>query len=120
MVRPPQAQPVAMKGLRSSFIPAALLLVLLIGSLVLMSNATQDSKQFEQIYPTLFSINVLVLLVFLFVIGMNVQRVVRQYRSKATGSRLMVRMVAIFVVLSLVPVSVVYYFSLQFLENCYQ
>ena len=117
MVRPSQAQPDVMKGLRSSFIPAALLLVLLIGSLVLMSNATQDSKQFEQIYPTLFSINVLVLLVFLFVIGMNVQRVVRQYRSKATGSRLMVRMVAIFVVLSLVPVSVVYYFSLQFLEK---
>ena len=117
MVRPTQAQPAAMKGLRSSIIPAALLLVLLIGSLVLMSNATQDSRQFEQIYPTLFSINVLVLLVFLFVIGMNVQRVVRQYRSKATGSKLMVRMVAIFVVLSLVPVSVVYYFSLQFLEK---
>lgn len=117
MVKSPQAQPARIKGLRSGMIPASILLVLLIGSLVLMSNATQDSEQFEHIYPTLFSINVLVILVLLIMIGMNVSRVVRQYRSQATGSRLMVRMVAIFVVLSLVPVSVVYYFSLQFLEK---
>lgn len=107
----------SMKSLRSSILPASILLVLLIGSLVLMSNATQDSAQFEKLYPTLFSINVLVLLVLIYMIGVNVTRVVRQYRSQATGSRLTVRLVAIFVVMALLPVSVVYYFSLQFIER---
>ncbi len=117
MAKSSQARPTTIKGLGSGIIPALLLFVLLVGSLVLMSNATQDSAQFERLYPTLFAINVLVLLVLFFLIGMNVQRVVRQYRSQATGSKLTVRLVGIFVVLALVPVSIVYYFSLQFLER---
>lgn len=117
MVKNSQARPAAAKGLRAGIIPALLVIVLLVGSLVLMSNATQDSAQFEELYPTLFSLNLLVLLVLIILIGMNVHRVVRQYRNQATGSRLTVRLVAIFVMLALAPVSVVYYFSLQFLER---
>ncbi len=117
MVKTPQAQPAAPKGFRAGIIPAALVLVLLVGSLVLMSNATQDSAQFEKVYPTLFSLNLLVVLVLFVLISKNVLGVVREYRNQATGSRLTVRLVAIFVVLALVPVSVVYYFSLQFLER---
>jgi len=42
---------------------------------------------------------------------------VRQYRAGAAGSRLTVRLVLVFVVLSVIPVTIVYYFSLQFLQR---
>ncbi|NOY61700.1 MAG: HAMP domain-containing protein [Gammaproteobacteria bacterium] len=94
---------------------AALLLLLL--SLFMMSASTQNSTQFGRLYPTLLVINVLVLLLLCVFISINILRLYRQYRNKATGSRLTVRLVAMFVILTLMPVSVVYYFSLDFLRR---
>ena len=105
------------KRLGSSYIPAVLLMVLMIGSLVLMSDATQDSEQFGRMYSTLLAINVSVMIMLLVLIGVNVQRLIRQYRAQVMGSRLTLRLVRIFVILSLVPVLIVYYFSLQFLTK---
>jgi len=50
-------------------------------------------------------------------IGIDGVRLVRQHRRAATGSRLTVRLVVIFVVMALVPVSIVFYFSLGFLQK---
>jgi nitrogen fixation/metabolism regulation signal transduction histidine kinase len=106
-----------LKRLKSGFVPAALLIVLMVGSLFLMSSAMQNSEQFGRLYSTLLVINLAILLLLLILIGLNLQRVIRQYRSQATGSRLAARLVLIFVILSLAPVTVVYYFSLQFLTK---
>ena len=40
-----------------------------------------------------------------------------QYRVRAIGSRLTARMIGVFVLLTIIPVSVVYYFSLSFLHR---
>ncbi|NOY67530.1 MAG: HAMP domain-containing protein, partial [Gammaproteobacteria bacterium] len=48
---------------------------------------------------------------------LNLYKLVRQYRDGVAGSRLTVRLVLVFVILSVIPVSVVYYFSLQFLQR---
>ncbi len=105
-----------LRHLRTGLFPLALGLVLTFGSLLLLSDSIQDSDHFAQLYSTLFAINVVILLVLLGLIGFNVARVLRQYRRRITGSRLTVRLVVIFVVLSLLPVSVVYYVAYRFIN----
>ena len=82
-----------------------------------MSAATENSEQFGRLYIPLLLINLLGLVALLALIGTNISRLIRQYRTGATGSRLTVRLVVIFVVLALVPMSVVYYFSLRFIQR---
>jgi len=106
-----------LKRLGTGFFPVAVLSLLLLVSLYLMSAATQNSEQFGRIFFVLLVVNVLGLITLLVLIAANLIRLVRQYRSQATGSRLTARLVVIFVVLSLLPVSVLYYFSLGFIQR---
>ena len=109
--------PAALRRLLNGFLPILILFVVLLGSLDLMSAATENSEQFGRLYIPLLLINLLGLVALLALIGTNISRLIRQYRTGATGSRLTVRLVVIFVVLALVPMSVVYYFSLRFIQR---
>ena len=91
--------------------------VLLLASLVLMSNATEGSARFGQLYSVLLIINSLGLLILGGLITWNLIRLLTQVRQHRAGARLTVRMVAMFVILAVTPVIVVYYFSLQFLHK---
>lgn len=103
------------RSFRLQMLPAAILFVLMLGSLVLMSDATQDSIQFNRLYSTLLAINVVILVLMLSMILINMVSLWRQFRRRVTGSRLAVRLVVLFVCLALAPVSAVYYFSVQFI-----
>ncbi len=107
----------ALKRRFSGKTPIVLLLALLLGSLYLMSGATENSEQFGRIYIPLLIINGMILLLLLGLIGVKLGRLVRQYRNHATGSRLTARLVVMFVVLAVTPVSVLYYFSLGFIRH---
>ncbi len=106
-----------LRRLTSGRKPVALLFVLLLTSLSLMSAATQNSAMFGQLYSLLLAINVLALLLLLALIGRHLISLIRRYRDHEPGSRLTVRLVIMFVVLSVAPISVLYYFSLQFLNR---
>lgn len=97
------------------FWQAGLLLALLIPSLYLLHAATRDPERFSAIYPWLLVLAVVETFLLLALIGSNLWRLIMQYRSNATGSRLSVRMIVTFVVLSVTPVSVLYYFAVDFL-----
>ncbi len=105
-----------LRQLRTGLFPLALVLVLTFGSVLLLSDSIQDSDHFTRLYSTLFAINIVILLMLVGLIGLNIARVLRQYRRRVTGSRLTVRLVVIFVVLSLLPVSVVYYVAYRFIN----
>jgi len=107
----------AFKQLRFGILPVALLLVLVVGALLLLSDSIEDAEHFTRLYSTLFVINLVIVVALLVLIGINIQRVFRQYRRGVTGSRLTVRLVAMFVVLSILPVSVVYYVSYRFINH---
>ncbi len=107
----------ALKRLTSGPRPVALLFVLLLASLYLMSGAIQNSAQFGRLYSVLLAINLLALVLLISLIMRNVVHLLNQYRNQAPGSRLTLRLVVMFVVLAVAPVSVVYYFSLQFLHR---
>ncbi len=106
-----------LRRLGSGALPVALLSILLLSSLFLMSAATQNSEQFGRLYMLLLVVNVLGLIALLMLISSNLLRLRRQYRNRATGSRLTVRLMLMFVLLALAPVSLVYYFSLGFIQR---
>ena len=105
------------RRLTSRGLPAIALGILLVLSLYLLSSATQDPQRFAEIYPTLLVITGAEIVLLILLIFNNISRLVRQYRNGATGSRLTVRLIAVFTLLSVAPVSVVYYFSLDFLQR---
>ncbi len=94
-----------------------LLCLLLLVSLYLLSVATQDSAVFGRLHPWLLFFNTICLAGLLGLIVWNLTRLILQRRRGQPGSRITVRLVTMFVILALVPVSVVYYFSVQFLNR---
>jgi len=106
-----------LRRLATGVVPVAALFILLLVSLYLMSAATQNSKEFGRLYFGLLLINILGLVTLVTLIAINLARLVRQYRHQVTGSRLTVRLVIMFVLLALAPVSVVYYFSIEFIQR---
>lgn len=105
------------KRIFSGSTPIVALFVLLLMSLYLMSDATHNSALFGKLYSLLLGINLLAIVLFLGMIGKSLWLLVRQYRQQIAGSRLTARLVIMFVILSVTPVSVVYYFSLDFLQR---
>lgn len=102
---------------QSSIAILILILLPLLVSLHLMSSAVQNSEDLSRLFIPLLVFNVLGLFILLVLIIINLVRLVGQYRRREPGSRLTVRMVVVFLMLSLPPVSVVYYYSLDFLHQ---
>ena len=105
------------KNLFSGNTPVAFVVVLLLTSLYLMSVATHNSLLFGRLYSLLLGINLLATILLVGLITKSVWHLIQQYRQGKTGSRLTARLVIMFVILSTTPVSVVYYFSLDFLQR---
>ncbi|VAW75688.1 Nitrogen regulation protein NtrY [hydrothermal vent metagenome] len=97
--------------------PMLILFGILLVSLSLMSDATHNSERFGRLYSWLLLLNALGLVVLLGLISTNLYWLVSQYRSRAPGARLTSRLVIAFVILAVLPIAVVYYFSLQFLQR---
>ena len=98
-------------------LPIVAMLGLMLTALLLMSNATENSARFGRSYSLLLLVNVVGLTVLIGLIGANLYRLLRQFRAGVAGSRLTARLVLMFTLLAVVPVSVVYAFSLQFLQR---
>lgn len=102
-------------------IPFGFGLLLLLGfiflSLQLMSLAIQETSPFSEHYTLLLLSNVIGTIVLLLLVGVNVFSLARRLRKREAGSRLTTRIVLLFIVLSLVPASVVFYFSMTFLHQ---
>lgn len=102
-------------------IPAGLSIAILCSltllSLQLMSSATQESSQLSAMYSWLLLVNGVGTVSLLALVGANLYSLTRQLKRREAGSRLTIRMVSLFVVLSLAPSSIVFYFSMQFLHQ---
>jgi PAS domain S-box-containing protein len=95
--------------------PVAALLLLLLIALHLMSSAVQNAADMSRLFVPLLLFILFGLIALVILVVVNVVQLVTSYRRQAAGSRLTLRMVVLFVVLALVPVSVVYFYSQQFL-----
>ncbi|MCI0653726.1 MAG: ATP-binding protein [Methylococcaceae bacterium] len=86
-------------------------------SLHLMSTATQDASGLGEIYSLLVLVNSIGSVLLLALVIANVHELVRQVRKRKAGARLTLRMVFLFVLLSMAPASIVFYYSTQFLHH---
>jgi len=102
-------------------LPFSLYILVLLGfivlSLQLMSSAAQDTSQLGDMYTWLLFGNALGTVVLLLLVGFNVFALAKRLRQREAGSRLTTRIVLLFIILSLVPAGVVFYFSQQFLHQ---
>ncbi len=96
-------------------LPVAGLLVVLFIALDLMTSAVQNTAFLSRAFVPLLTLVILGLLILAILVVVNVVKLVRRYRRGATGSKLTARLVMLFALLSLLPVAVVYYYSLGFL-----
>jgi len=98
-------------------IPMLGIFVLLLVSLWYLSDATHHSERFSETYSILLLVNALGLVILGTLVVINIIRLIRQHRQKVPGARMTSRLVIMLVILSVAPVSVVYYFSLQFMQR---
>ena len=102
-------------------LPVSIFILTLFGlillSLQLMSSATQESSQLSEMYSLLLLINTAGSVILFALLGVNVYSLARQLKKKEAGSRLTTRMVSLFVLLALAPAAIVFYFSVQFLQQ---
>ncbi|MBF0256717.1 MAG: two-component sensor histidine kinase, partial [Gammaproteobacteria bacterium] len=104
----------SLKPLRSAWAVVGLLVALLV-ALHLMSNAVQEAEGLSRLFVPLLIFSLSGLAVMVLLILFNGWRLWREYRRDAAGSRLTLRMLVIFLLLSLPPVAVVYYYSVDIL-----
>ena len=98
-------------------LPVAVALVALLASLILVSNVQQDASGFGQPYVWVLVLTIFALLVVLAAILYRVISLTRKVREHAPGAMLSARWVRYFLVLSLPPALIVYFFSAYFLTR---
>ncbi|MCW8925256.1 MAG: ATP-binding protein [Xanthomonadales bacterium] len=98
-------------------LPIALALVVLLASLILVSNARQDAEGLNQPYFWVLVLTIFALLVVAAAILHRVISLTRNIREHVSGALLSARWVRYFLVLSLPPALIVYFFSAYFLTQ---
>jgi len=97
--------------------PMVTLFLLLLAALYMLGDSAENMERFGEIYIWLLLLNGLGLLVIAVLIGANALQLVRQFRARAAGSRLTAKLVGSFVLIALVPVLIVYSFSVRYLSS---
>ncbi|MFP4154108.1 MAG: ATP-binding protein [Halothiobacillaceae bacterium] len=94
---------------------AVVLLLLLL--LYLISDALRSADRLESLFLWLLGGSAIGLLFLVAVVAGHIFRLVRNLRRGVIGSRLTARLVLTFVALSAIPVVIVFYFSLNFIQR---
>ena len=86
-------------------------------ALIMLSQAAQNSENFDQLANSILWINILCLFVLMVLLIGNLSKLYRDYRLDIPGSKLKARMVGMFVGLAIIPLLIVFYFSMQFINR---
>jgi len=106
-----------LKKLFSGAKPIIALIILILASLGMLSDAIHGSTNLDTLFTTLLIINVLAIILLVGLIIKNLYSLLSALKRNLTGSKLTARLVLLFAIMSFIPVSVVYYFSLDFLKQ---
>ena len=90
---------------------------LVLVALFLLSRTAQNSVDFDRLHNVILAINIAgVFVLFMLLVG-NLARLLREYRGHVPGAKLKARIVGMFVGLAVLPLLVVFYFSMQFINR---
>ncbi|RLA06882.1 MAG: hypothetical protein DRQ51_07885 [Gammaproteobacteria bacterium] len=107
----------AINYLSTSFLPMILLFVLLLISLIIMVNATDNIGLFGSYYLWFLLFNIGGVTFIALLILANILKLSRSFKKRVIGHKLLSKMIVIFSLLIITPVAIVFYFSVNFLNN---
>ncbi|MBM38237.1 MAG: two-component sensor histidine kinase [Woeseia sp.] len=90
---------------------------LILSALFLLTQTVQRSDDFDRLQDVILIINVAGGFILLFLLIANLWRLLRDYRANVPGAKLKARMVGMLVGLAVLPLIVVFYFSIQFINR---
>jgi nitrogen fixation/metabolism regulation signal transduction histidine kinase len=85
--------------------------------LFLLASASENSAYFDKHYPWLLGLNALMAAALLMLVTLLLLRLYRRYKRREFGSRLMARLVLLFAVVGILPGTVIYMVSVQFVSR---
>jgi nitrogen fixation/metabolism regulation signal transduction histidine kinase len=91
--------------------------LLWLAAILVMAQTAQNSEQFSRLHPWILMINIAGLAVLVGLLATKLTQLIRDWRGHVIGSRLKARMVWIFGVLATLPILLVYFFAVQFLNR---
>jgi nitrogen fixation/metabolism regulation signal transduction histidine kinase len=91
--------------------------LLWLSAILFMAQTAQHSAQFSRLHPWILMVNVAGLVVLVGLLVTKLTQLVRDWRGHVIGSRLKARMVWTFGVLATLPILLVYFFAVQFLNK---
>ncbi len=111
--------PVAARAIKRAltYLFAATGVLLALVALFLLSVTAQNSDDFDRLHNSILVINIAGVFVLLLLFAGNVLRLVRELRDDIPGAKLKARMVGMFVGLAVLPLLIVFYFSVQFINR---
>ncbi|MEM7765220.1 MAG: ATP-binding protein [Pseudomonadota bacterium] len=92
-------------------------LVLALSALVLLAKTSNSSAELNRLQQVTLIIDGAGIAILVALLVGNIVRLINDLRRHVPGARLKSRMVVAFIALALIPLSLVYYFSLQFLNR---
>jgi len=90
---------------------------LAVAALFLLTRTVQKSDDFDRLQDVILAINIAGGVLLLALLIGNLARLARDYRQNVPGAKLKARMVGMFVGLAVLPLLVVFYFSMQFINR---
>src|SRR5690554_3431139 len=104
-------------GLSSGTAPYFSLALLLLLLAYLLSAATQDSSRLNDLFLYIFGLGLICLFLLAAILARGIFRLYRDFQKKTPGSRLTLKLVSLFVLLIVGSTSIVYGFSVHFLQR---
>ncbi len=96
---------------------AAAGVTLVLAALFLLTQTVQRSDDFDRLQDIILAINIAGGFILVLILIGNLWRLLRDYRDNIPGAKLKARMVGMFVGLAVLPLIVVFYFSIQFINR---
>ena len=90
---------------------------LALAALFLLTQTVQKSDDFDRLQDVILAINIAGGVLLLALLIGNLARLAKDYRQNVPGAKLKARMVGMFVGLAVLPLIVVFYFSMQFINR---
>jgi nitrogen fixation/metabolism regulation signal transduction histidine kinase len=85
--------------------------------LFLLASASENSVFFDQNYPWLLGLNALIAALLLGLVATLLLRLYQRYKQRRFGSRLMTRLVMLFALIGILPGTLIYVVSVQFVSR---
>ena len=108
---------ITVRTLTFQVLPVVLTAVLLTISLSILNLSTRNPESSDKIIAWLAPLNIAILLILSFLILFNLYQAITRLRTQQAGSRFTLRLMLAFSILTILPVLIVTYFSMNFLGD---